>query len=219
MAQDLLPNNQEELPSCIILSMFNRVAVEECRAWRRGRFRKGVTKKGSGADTALSSRAHCQVLTARPTNREVVCKRCSSQQLRNELSIYLIKTSQEKQRNLYGFSFFFRFNYEIKPPPFQAKGQILQVNEAYTCSNTFQGAMKGTSGLVGLLVALFLAGMSGLGLASVICYHPCDWLIDQGLCVHHTTFNQVSIIDFTRTACGADDCAEKWCFFCCCCCF
>lgn len=32
MAQDLLPNNQEELPSCIILSMFNRVAVEECRA-------------------------------------------------------------------------------------------------------------------------------------------------------------------------------------------
>lgn len=54
MVQNLKPNNQEELPSCIILSMFNKAAVEKCRAWRRGRFRMGVTKKGSAADTAAS---------------------------------------------------------------------------------------------------------------------------------------------------------------------
>lgn len=170
---NMVPNNQEELLSCLILSMFNKVAVEKCRAWQRSRFMKGLTQRGL-RQAALSSKAHCQVLTASPTNRELVYKRCSSQQLQNELSFFLLKTSREKQRSLYGFFSFFRFNYEIKPLPLQAKGQILQVNEAYTCSNTFQGVMKATSGLVGLLVVLFLAGMSGLGLASVICYHPCD---------------------------------------------
>lgn len=48
------------------------------------------------------------------------------------------------------------FNDEIKTLPLQARGQMLQPNKLYTCSNTFSGGGGGggTSHLCGLLSVL-----------------------------------------------------------------
>lgn len=97
-----------------------------------------------------------------------------------------------------GFFFFFpllfRFNYEIKPLPLQAEGQILQLNQAYTCSNTFQG--RGDEGY-------FRASRVISGPVSSRNVRPPDYpassviapVIDQGSCAHDITANLVSIID------------------------
>lgn len=69
--------------------------------------------------------------------------------------------------------------------------------------------MKGTSGLVGLLAVLFLAGMSGLRISwRHLLSAP---VIDQGLCAHDTTANLASIIDQKNSpTCAVDDCAERF---------
>lgn len=60
------------------------------------------------------------------------------------------------------FSSFFRFNYEIKPLPLSAKEANTTSQRGVHLFKHTHGVMKGTSGLAGLLVVLFPAGMSSL---------------------------------------------------------